>query len=286
MGGPRVRALGRNCTVYGRRLLLDANIHKSDLSPRCEFLWLPRYTSDIAATHADAKVLGWDDWTWWQYTDGQTKFPVPVDQHGDPWPRSVPGVGPSDVNVFNGSEAALRSVAGSTSPRLSRTGGEDDVALTEKQAAALDWLAANMNRLEGLLDGIRMARPPTTTRAPGPAVHGDCDGGWRARRGPTAIGAAWRHRSTSYCLESWPSSGLSMLQSVGCREPCPGCPMCPTPFVAPPTRRTRPLSQARPTRACSRAADRGGRRTMERCRSCPAPHAPPGSTRSRLRPAL
>jgi GH25 family lysozyme M1 (1,4-beta-N-acetylmuramidase) len=158
---------GRTCTVYGRRLLLDADIHKSDLSSRCEHLWLPRYTSDIAATHADAKVLGWDDWTWWQYTDGEAQFPVPVDHDGDPWPRSVAGIGPCDVNVFNGDEAALRSLAASTLPARTDPGGDDDVALTEKQAAALDWLAANMNRLEGLLDGIQDGSPPDNDLRPG-----------------------------------------------------------------------------------------------------------------------
>jgi len=95
----------RNCIVYGRRLLLDANIHKSKLSPRCELLWLPGYTSDISATHADARTLGWDDWTWWQYTDGEDRFPVPRGQDGVSWPRSVSGIGRSDVNVFNGDEA-------------------------------------------------------------------------------------------------------------------------------------------------------------------------------------
>jgi len=41
------------------------------------------------------------------------------------------------------------------------------VALTEKQAAALDWLAANMNRLEGLLDGIQDGWPADDDLRPG-----------------------------------------------------------------------------------------------------------------------
>jgi lysozyme len=66
-------------------------------------LWLAAYVSNPQQyVHS-----GFNVWTVWQFTDGQF----------GPQPHSVPGIGKCDIDVFNGSKAALLDFAGAGKPR-------------------------------------------------------------------------------------------------------------------------------------------------------------------------
>lgn len=66
-------------------------------------LWLAAYVSNPQAfVHG-----GFNVWTIWQFTDG--KF--------GPQPHTVPGIGRCDIDVFNGSKAALLDFAAAGKPR-------------------------------------------------------------------------------------------------------------------------------------------------------------------------
>lgn len=72
------------------------NPHGGGSPPKQWRLWVSGYVS------RPPSVNGFPSWTLWQYTDGK---------YG-PQPHSVPGIGACDISVFNGTAAALRSLAG------------------------------------------------------------------------------------------------------------------------------------------------------------------------------
>lgn len=91
--------LGRWPVLYGGDALASTAV---ELAPdpratavlaRCP-LWLPHYGDTPPAPPPP-----WDRWTLWQYTDGAA----------GPEPRSVPGIGPCDRDIFNGTPEELAS---------------------------------------------------------------------------------------------------------------------------------------------------------------------------------
>lgn len=89
-----VRArIGRPPVLYGGRHLREAlaGVQRSPLAG-CP-LWYARF----GPAPMGAPAL-WNDWTFWQYTDGAS----------GPEPRTVGGVGPVDRDLFNGTEQEFR----------------------------------------------------------------------------------------------------------------------------------------------------------------------------------
>jgi lysozyme len=86
------RQLDRWPVIYGRhrlRLVMKGN----GSSPVTKgALWFDEYPPSTFSEPYSAMPEGWDDWTIWQYTEGQ---------HG-PEPRATPGFGNVDRNTFKG----------------------------------------------------------------------------------------------------------------------------------------------------------------------------------------
>jgi lysozyme len=88
--------LGRRPMLYGGRLLAlaAADLAAAGSGPvlaSCP-LWLARYGETPPAVPPP-----WSRWTLWQYTDGAD----------GPEPRTVPGIGPCDRNIFSGTREEL-----------------------------------------------------------------------------------------------------------------------------------------------------------------------------------
>ena len=86
-------ALGRKVMLYGRNAMRELNI-KDRMG--CDYLWAPRYNSVLEDHKFALEDIGWsrDQLKFWQYTDGEHNFTE--------YPASVPGIGPSDGNAFEG----------------------------------------------------------------------------------------------------------------------------------------------------------------------------------------
>lgn len=97
---------GRWPVVYGGHYLKELleGTHGDDVLSRCP-LWLAQYgpTPQLPP--------GWDEYTFWQYTDGQA----------GPEPHTVKGIGPCDRDTFNGTLEQLRALwSGGGNPHCKR----------------------------------------------------------------------------------------------------------------------------------------------------------------------
>lgn len=89
--------------LYSGGFAHDRNVSYDGPKGRGWKLWLAAYVSNPQRyVHG-----GFNVWTVWQYTDGRF----------GPAPHSVPGIGACDIDVFNGSKAALLDFAGAGKPR-------------------------------------------------------------------------------------------------------------------------------------------------------------------------
>jgi lysozyme len=87
---------GKYPGLYGGSLLkqymISGNAGQTEVLRQC-WLWLAEYGSHAVLPH------GWDKWTFWQYSDGNTPTPN--------IPAPVPGIGPVDREYFNGNPDEL-----------------------------------------------------------------------------------------------------------------------------------------------------------------------------------
>ena len=92
--------LGRKAVIYGGNLLKTALGGTHDAFLGQHRLWWAQYniTANIPPT--------WSQFWLWQFTDGH---------HGPP-PHAVDGIGPCDIDNFEGTAAAVASAMGSVAP--------------------------------------------------------------------------------------------------------------------------------------------------------------------------
>jgi lysozyme len=94
-----VQLTGRLPMVYGGHLLKDLMAgHGGSIVNKCP-LWLAEYPGSSHSKPQHDLPEGWGRWTLWQYTDGAD----------GPQPHGVKGIGHTDRDTFNGSEAEFRA---------------------------------------------------------------------------------------------------------------------------------------------------------------------------------
>ena len=92
------QATGRWPILYTGNWLKDMNT-ESDILSKCP-LWLAQYGP------TPKLPLGFDTWTFWQYTDGSVG---PTTIQGAVVPHIIDGIGRCDIDLFNGDAAALNT---------------------------------------------------------------------------------------------------------------------------------------------------------------------------------
>jgi hypothetical protein len=106
----------------------------------------------VAGYSSAMPSLAKQDWViGWQYAGGNPAWGAPAN-----FPRSAAGIGNNiDMNVWgfpDGNAMRAWMLGGHASQGNNNTMEDDDVALTDKQAQALDWLADHTNQLSRIFD--------------------------------------------------------------------------------------------------------------------------------------
>lgn len=93
------RQLSRWPVIYGRHRLRSSMKGHGDSPLTNGHLWFDEYPPPSYSTPYSEMPEGWDDWTLWQYTEGD---------YG-PHPRHTAGIGTVDRSAFKGTTAEFRA---------------------------------------------------------------------------------------------------------------------------------------------------------------------------------